>query len=112
MSLATVKADAAEAAVRESLVEGTADDDLVSFERSPIAVLRVVVSAVAIALVVLFMELFPQAHLGFEADLDSLTGTWGETVGGLADAIAATAAILAIVGAIVAARLARVERHV
>ncbi|HKY17011.1 MAG TPA: hypothetical protein VJM33_18940, partial [Microthrixaceae bacterium] len=112
MSLATVNSEQSEGGVRDALVEGVADEDLVTFERSPIAILHLVASAVALALLAAFMELFPQAHLGFEADLDNLTGTWGPTVGALADAVAATAAILAIVGAIVAARLAHVDRHI
>ena len=85
--------------------------NVVSYDRSPVALLRLVASSVSIAIVVALTELLPRTHRGLEADLRSHTGSWGDALASLADSAAGAWALVIVVSALVAALLAHRARQ-
>lgn len=81
------------------------------YERSPAAVLRLLVALGAILLVVGAAELLPSAQEGLEQDLNARAGSWARGIGRLADAAATATAAVLVVASLVAAAVARRPRQ-
>jgi glycosyltransferase 2 family protein len=82
-----------------------------SHERSPIAVVRLVLAVGGMLLVEALARLLPSAHDGLQADLHARAGTWAGSVGRFADAVATGWSVLFIVIALSAAAITRHPRQ-
>lgn len=88
-----------------NLVQHADPDQLTRYDRSPAAVLRLLVALGGIVLVVALAELLPETHQALRDDLHTRVGSWAAALGSLADAIATGAAALVIVISLGAAAL-------
>lgn len=81
------------------------------YERSPAAVLRLLVALSGILVVLGLASLLPATHDGLQEDLRERVGSWENGLGSLADAVATGCALLVIVISLGAAFVARRPRQ-
>jgi undecaprenyl-diphosphatase len=101
---------AADEAEARKLLEALPEEAEVTYERSPIALFRLIISIVSIALVGLLGELLPHAQDGLELDLRQHAGSWTIRMGDLFESVAAAFAItvaLLFIGVLIRRRLWR-----
>ena len=88
------------------------EPDLVTYERSSTAAIRLIVCVVVIVAVAAAGELLPFTHRGLERDLSEGAGAWKTGLGELGDAVAVAASLLTVTLSLGAAALARRPRQV
>ena len=88
-----------------NLVHSPDPDQVTRYDRSPAAVVRLLVAMAGIVLVIALAELLPATHDALQEDLHTRVGSWAAGLGSLADAVATGASVLVIVISLGAAAL-------
>ena len=103
--------DRARDQILRSVATPDPDEPVARYDRSPVALFRLIGALVGLVALEAVSELLPRAVFGLEQDLQVRAGSWAVGIGALADAIATGLAVLVLVASVAAAAMGRRPRQ-